>query len=129
MGFQADLLKWAKKTVKKCENIGPMIALELFSKIVQYTPVDTGRARANWQIGGSLGSSSVNLYDASGQGTVKYGADIISSLDSGASVIWIFNNLVYILPLEYGHSNQAPNGMVRRAISEFGAILKAAAAK
>jgi hypothetical protein len=130
MAFSDDLKKWAVKTKEKCENIGPKIALELFSRIVQYTPVDTGRARANWQIGGSLNSTSLNVYDpmGKGSGTVKYGASILSAMPD-TKIIWIFNNLVYIVPLEYGHSDQAPNGMVRRAIAEFQALIAKAAAK
>jgi hypothetical protein len=33
--------------------------------------------------------------------------------------IYIVNNLPYAIPLEYGHSSQAPQGMVRLAAIEF----------
>jgi hypothetical protein len=34
-------------------------------------------------------------------------------------VIWIYNNLPYIERLEFGHSQQAPLGMVRISIAEI----------
>lgn len=37
---------------------------------------------------------------------------------TGKSVIYVSNSLPYIVPLEFGHSKQAPAGMVRTAIAD-----------
>ena len=39
---------------------------------------------------------------------------------------YLVNNLPYAVPLEYGHSSQAPAGMVRVTIAEFQQIVEAA---
>jgi hypothetical protein len=43
----------------------------------------------------------------------------VSPKDLAHSVWWIYNNLPYAIALEYGHSRQAPNGMVRIALAEI----------
>ncbi|MNT90915.1 hypothetical protein D3C72_2319290 [compost metagenome] len=39
---------------------------------------------------------------------------------------YLINNLPYAIPLEFGHSNQAPNGMVRVTIARFQQIVEQA---
>ena len=57
-------------------------------------------------------------------GSVKpegnYGAPPATAVGalSGKKVIYISNNLDYIVPLEYGHSGQAPQGMAAIALAE-----------
>jgi len=81
-------------------------ALNLLVDLVRQTPVDTGRARGNWQMNiktpkldiientSSSESISVALGVASKTKSVKY------------PVIYITNNLPYIVPLNNGHSTQ-----------------------
>ena len=57
------------------------------------TPIDTGNARAGWE--------------RFPPGTSEPGTQQ-----------WIFNNVPYIVVLEYGHSRQAPNGMARITAAE-----------
>jgi len=91
-----------------------MISLEALKRIVLKTPVDTGRARGNWQ-------TTINI-PAVGEKwdntNIAAGATIIGTLKSFGT-IFISNNLVYILPLEHGHSKQAPHGMVAVTIEEL----------
>lgn len=71
-----------------------------------------GRARANWMVGiGSAPDGEVGLdHDAIGQGqTTIEGA-------AAGSDIHITNNVPYIVPLNDGHSHQAPAGFVETAI-------------
>ena len=107
--FAADLERAAEVLgVGFAKEATVEIALQLHRKIVLGTPVDTGRARANWQISESAPELGVIL-----------GRDLapIPKL-SGDTTIYITNSLPYIVPLEYGHSKQAPHGMVRKAIAE-----------
>jgi hypothetical protein len=83
------------------------------------TPVDTGRARGNWQAAlGSPATSILESADKSGQQTISREGPTI--LDAPPfSVVWLSNNLPYIEPLENGHSAQAPNGMVSTTVTEI----------
>ena len=89
-----------------------------FGAIIRGTPVDTGRARGNWQC--SLGSpvtNEIDRLDPNGSGAVS---EVIATVKIG-EVNYLSNNVPYIRRLEYeGHSKQAPNGMVRIALARFG---------
>lgn len=89
------------------------IALDLDTRIVLSTPVDTGRARGNWFPSINTPSNAVNptASDRSGSGAINAAAGLIGRAEIG-TVIWFTNNLPYILPLENGWSGQAPTGMV-----------------
>lgn len=129
--FSLDISKFAEKAGKKADKVVREICLNLLSEIVYKTPVDTGRARANWQ--SSIGTPAV--------GTIKFDADAgsgirapnksaasVSAINNGVpllkqatgNIFWITNNLPYIQRLEYeGWSNQAPRGMVGIAIDNM----------
>lgn len=75
-----------------------------------------GRARANWQVGlGGPKQGTVQTIDAGGGGTVSAGVGVISGAGPGVA-IHITNNLPYIVPLNEGHSKQAPSGFIQGAI-------------
>jgi len=118
--FRNDLEKAAKAIEADVEQIVRLTAAKIEEKVVQRTPVDTGRARASW-----------NMSEESIDGSVKpegnYGAPPATAVGalSGKKVIYISNNLDYIVPLEYGHSGQAPQGMAAIALAEVMAELKA----
>lgn len=77
-----------------------------------------GRARANWTV--SIGApilSTTDETDASGGTTVARGNNVLSALPVKGDVeIHITNNLPYIVPLNQGHSHQAPAGFVELAV-------------
>lgn len=110
--FAIDLTKFGDVTDKQALMIFQEIAIELDTRIVLGTPVDEGRARGNWFP--TLNSPSTVTSD----NTDKSGAAAIAAVQSTAKgsklgdTIWMSNNLPYILPLENGHSGQAPEGMV-----------------
>lgn len=87
-------------------------AFDLYSEIVQRTPVDTGRARANWNI--SLGSPDFSTT----RGTVPRVPFIDPQLQGGRfQEIFISNGLSYIDDLEAGLSPQAPLGITGPALA------------
>ena len=67
-----------------------MFANEALARIMNKTPVDTGRARAGWRVAKT--------------GKLKF---------------TVFNTVHYIIYLEFGHSKQAPRGMVAITIQEL----------
>lgn len=103
------------------------VALDLHRRVVLRTPVDTGRARGNWQIGvntisrgetGATGGKRAVAADA--------GAAALSGLaDAKAGDrVFIVNSVPYIFRLEQGHSQkQAPQGMVAVTLREYPGIV------
>lgn len=95
------------------------IALDLLRRIVFRTPVDTGRARGNWQVNlGRALEQSLAQVDKNGVVSLAQGASVISSATLPYGLITIFNNVNYITFLEGGSSRQAPSGMVSLSIAE-----------
>lgn len=113
------------------------IVLDLLTKIVERTPVGNpdlwqnpnaappgyvgGRARANWQVRRTLTDNQLEKVDQSqdGQETVDRGLADLSKIQKPYGIIWIFNNLPYIVRLEQGWSSQAGQGMVDISLAEI----------
>ena len=88
------------------------LTFEAYTRIVERTPVDTGRARQNW------GIAPTEPGDAPDAATV-----ILSNADPMNGYV-IYNNLDYIEDLEMGSSKQAPAGFIRLSLAELGLDLK-----
>lgn len=100
-------------------------ALDLMNRIVLKTPVDTGRARGNWQLTQrSPAEDMVPETSAKVSSSETPPSAILMEAEQTASGsqlgddIWISNNLPYIEALEEGHSQQAPHGMVALSLAE-----------
>lgn len=107
--FGADLQRAAEVLgVETAREAAVSLALTLHSKVSLKTPVDTGRARANWFL--AEGAPRIAT-------TESVTPEAPPAL-TGKSVIYLTNSLPYIVPLEYGHSKQAPVGMLRVSIAE-----------
>jgi hypothetical protein len=119
--FSLQLRQFAEKAAENADEAIKNVALDVFQRVVVRSPVDTGRFRANWRL-------SVGAQDLTTSESVVGQAPTLPDKVAG-SVLWISNNLPYARPLEYGHSNQAPNGMVRLTVAEFGSIVDQAAAE
>lgn len=99
----------ADRLVRRC-------ALATDAAVVIATPVDTGRARSNWQVElGQAATGTVEALDKSGQGAISQGKRVIDGYKSG-STLNITNNLPYIERLNDGWSAQAPAGFVEKAV-------------
>jgi hypothetical protein len=111
--FAIDLRKFGVVTREQATIIFRKIALDLDTRVVLGTPVDTGRARGNWYPSINEPSQDVNMEKFDKSGGMAIGAITATTLGAKlGDVIWLTNNLPYILPLENGHSKQAPEGMV-----------------
>jgi hypothetical protein len=102
------------------------IALEGLKRVVQRTPVDTGRARGGWQVARSDNDVDTGQRDGSGASTVSAGLSIINRVTIPFGEIVIFNNVRYIVFLEEGSSGQAPQGMVDVTLRELQLIAEQA---
>lgn len=143
-----DIHNFAKITEDKIEQIFRLSAIQLFKSVILKTPVDTGRARSNWQT--EIGKFSKGEIDHIKNNEALI-ADMINKVNEGtiAQGYFLANNLPYIQKLEYGgyplapkqgswdkkkkdfvikteggFSKQAPEGMVRISLEEVKADLK-----
>lgn len=98
-------------------------ALAINQAVVLATPVDTGRARANWQVGldESIDEPTDDT-DPSGGETVSRNNQVIEQSAPGQD-IHLSNNLPYIEALNNGSSSQAPAGFVEEAIAAGAAVV------
>lgn len=111
--FGQDLVPEEHLTLQKT------IAIDLLRRIIFRTPVDTGRARGNWQVNrGRALEQSIPQLDKQGVSTLAQGANTITLATLPYGVITIFNNVNYINILEGGGSQQAPTGMVSVSVVE-----------
>lgn len=122
--FSVELDRVLEQLKTDTQTFKRVFALNLLSRIVYRTPVDTGRARANWQVSNVSPNTNErkrfkkNQPSAVATDTVARGQKNIDKNKEGQS-IWIANNLPYIQRLESGTwSKQAPQGMVAISIEE-----------
>lgn len=81
------------------------------------TPVDTGRAKGNWNVSiGSIDETTTDNTDRGGSEAIARGKSTIEEWKVGRGEIFISNSLPYILALENGSSAQRPEGMTQHAL-------------
>lgn len=121
-------LQLSQEWLEAQDDIGEaveLISLEAFKRIVEKSPVDTGRFRGNWNASiGSADASTTETVDKSGGATNARAAGVISGYSGYDSLpaIYITNGLPYAVRLEDGHSKQAPGGMVALTLTEIEAM-------
>ena len=107
--------KTGKNIEQRADNIKRRIALGIFSELIETTPIDTGRAKAGWNMGPML-TANVPPKD-------KSGYDVSMNVNpamapQNAPIIYIYNNVEYIGILNTGTSTQAPREFVQIAIDK-----------
>lgn len=109
------LEQYLKQKAEDMETGTARALFELSSDIVNRTPVDEGFAKGSWTAG--INKTSLAFNSSNGVPTAQIKAE--SKKFKLGDSFYLLSNLVYMPRLEYGYSNQAPNGMVRRAIDDF----------
>lgn len=127
MSFASDVAKYAKLAGASVDETGRAIVLELFGSVIKDTPVDTWRARGNWQT--SMDSPATGETDRKGEGQALAEVSQQAASFGAGKVIYLSNGLPYILRLEYGWSKQQPGGMVRRNVARIQSIVRKAVAE
>lgn len=121
--FALDIAKFAEDAKGAIDDTMRAIIIEIGGSVIRMSPVDTGRFRGNWQF--SIGAASTGELDR----LDKNGSAATAELVNGAiqfkagETAYIVNNLPYAIPLEYGHSDQAPGGIVRITLERFQRIV------
>jgi len=104
-------------------------------ELVQSTPVDTGRAISNWQVGvGSAPADEIPPHVPGTKGSTaeanrsiaeQLGDEQLAGYVSGrGQAIHIVNNAKHIGALNDGHSRQAPAGFVEAAVQRGRAAVR-----
>lgn len=96
-----------EEPAKRLSLVMRRVGLDLLDRIIRRTPVDTGRARGNWQV--SLGSPAggvLEVNDKGGQDARRRGKAVLDAYvafgGNPYTVIWLSNNLPYVVVLEEG---------------------------
>jgi hypothetical protein len=125
MSFESQLTAFVSGTEKKVERTVRAVKLELFRSVILDTPVDTGRARGNWQA--TLDSPATEETENESMSVALAG--VAANLGKVNDVSFLANNLPYIEELEDGSSKQAPAGMVRRNMARVQRLINEQAAR
>ena len=125
--FNASLEAASERIHKNFNNFHKKVIFETLKRIVMRTPVDTGRARGNWQLAiGGAAQGTLDVKGGSGQmaaKALKNAADKLSSI-TPYSLVHLTNNVEYVYYLEYDRrSEQHPEGMVEITLTEMAAWL------
>lgn len=115
MSFSSDIRKFAEKTKLTLDQVHRKVIFDLTNSLVQMSPVKTGRFRNNWQI--AEGFPNTNTTRTTGDPTHRL-QGYAKTVHVGG-IVYITNSLPYAIPLEYGWSKQAPQGMVRVTVRDY----------
>ena len=119
----------AKAVERNTLRVVKRAAIAADQTAVLKTPVDTGRARANWLV--SFGAPDVRQVTSPGKAkaareAVDKGRNKILGYRLGRGGIFITNSVPYITRLDNGSSAQAPSGMsvaaVKAAQAQLGSV-------
>lgn len=129
-----DLQKAFQQWVNAAHEDGLLAFLaqlaDCYGRLVQRTPVDTGRARAGWHIEGEENEwrpDPGEYEEAKAEAAAIISQEVLKlEALSKADVIYIMNNVEYILPLEAGWSRQS-SGFWALFLSELSSQLEKAA--
>ena len=117
--FNASLMAATKVIDGDIQKFIKKVCIETFKRFIQRTPVDTGRARGNWQVEinrPASGTVEESLWDR----VFERGAAKLAQIPP-FSVVHITNNVEYVYYLEYTRrSQQHPEGMIEITLVEMG---------
>jgi hypothetical protein len=122
MSFAKDLNAFNAKFKDKTVDFITGVEIAISNEVIERTPVDTGRARANWFP--SVNRPSLSKTEQQDKGGAKAKRRVFSlARPKKGRKYYLVNNLPYIEVLEYGSSKQAPSGMVRITVARFKKII------
>jgi hypothetical protein len=126
MSFTLHLKKLTEKSSANADAVAKKVIIDVFSSVVEKSPVDKGTFRGNWQLGfGEVDANIQSPDDKSGSDTIAKANSELTKFDS-KKITYISNSLPYAQRLENGYSNQAPQGMVRLTVLEFRRFIRKA---
>lgn len=129
MSFSLDVSKFKNDAINSVDKTTRGTAIALWRAVILDSPVDSGRFRGNWFASfGAPSEITTTVSDKQGTRTASKAAQVVQSAPNNQT-FWLSNNLPYAERLEFGWSDQAPEGMVRTNIARFQRILEEEANK
>ncbi|MBN8502804.1 MAG: hypothetical protein J0M19_16925 [Sphingomonadales bacterium] len=131
--FALRLHELIEKAKESPEQVVRKVGLDIAESLIEKSPVGDptlwkndpppgyvgGRFKANWNCAfGRIDTLTTPSTDKGGEKT-KNRIRIQLNGWQGGQDIFLTNSLPYAIPLEYGHSKQAPLGMVRLTVTQF----------
>jgi hypothetical protein len=127
--FSAQIGAFVQKTKDNADTVVRKIAFEMFGRVIQKSPVDTGRFKSSWMVSvNSIPSGDPGIIDKSGAPSFAQVDAAVLEMKAG-DTITMTSSLAYARQLEFGWSKQAPAGMVRLTIGEFQGVVDQAASE
>ncbi len=135
-GFIAEMKSFQEKILPETfVAFQKWVALEVYKRIMQKTPVAEGILRGSWTISiGAQDKTEANNKTNAKEFEERYAGEPMTDLEEGwftagmqqmnnleiGQIIWINNAMPYVLVIEFdNHSRvKAPEGMVRLSIQE-----------
>lgn len=119
--IQGEIAAAVKGIEEHVSIVKRKITFQLLGDLIRSTPRDTGRAQNAWTV--TAGEPSDYAPPEGTYPVPNIGNAIVALRDDEPfGVIWIVNNVVYIVALDEGHSKQAPAGMTSVALAGLRAI-------
>ena len=117
---------WGQDVYLGANEVKKIAARAIHREVIQFTPVDTGLARSNWQASAGTpilneippyapGSHLGRQETANMAGAMQQGLRAIAPVKPGVP-IFIANSVFYLESLDKGTSSQAPAGFVAAAV-------------
>ena len=118
--------QWTETLIRGMEKRGAeralkAVAFEFLKRVIAKTPVDEGRARGGWMSYLLANGQPVNG-GGSSPAAIAEGINASSFTERfrrSEQFIILLNAVEYIVILEFGHSGQAPAGMMRLTFREL----------
>jgi hypothetical protein len=111
--FERDISGFAKEINVAVEKVVIKLALDIHTKFSRRTPVDTGRARASWDIKEGSPSSFVPPEGSYGAPRPQDGGNL-----TGTDLVFVTSAIHYMQFLNQGSSKQAPAQFIEIVIAE-----------
>ena len=140
MSFAKDVSKFVLNVGDANERIIRATVIQLWSGIIEASPVDTGRFRANWFPSDITPSDKVSTNEDHAGVFAKARATQSVKTQQKFNAFTLTNNLPYADVIEFGgygdgpetangFSKQAPQGVVRVTVMRFNSLIIKNAAK
>jgi len=96
-----------------------VVSLDLLTRLVDRSPVKTGRFKGNWQASTSQPAlDATDRVDPDGRATIARGAAALRNVRP-FDTVYLTNATPYAQELEEGSSTRAPAGVVKTAVAEI----------
>ena len=121
MSIESQLRAIAAQSVVKAEKVIRLTVNDIANNTIIATPVLDGLLINNWLSGYSYSTATTDIKDKSGGESQGSLTQALSAYSIGKT-FYFTNSQPHAEPNENGHSQQAPNGMLKKSIAQFDTI-------